>query len=81
MTTSPTAVQVLERHYLELRCKILDIAATLDRIDRGPGGALTDDLRLRKIHAGLEILQGPSATRAEQVQILFSDTYDPDWRK
>ena len=33
------AMDVLDRDFLETRCKILEIAATLDRIDRAPGAA------------------------------------------
>ena len=28
---------------------------------------------------GLEILAGPGLNRAEQIQVLFSDPYQPGW--
>ena len=31
-----SATEVLERDFLETRCKILEVAAILDRIDRAP---------------------------------------------
>jgi hypothetical protein len=42
-----SAQEVLNRYFLELRCKLLDIAAILDRMDRG--GPLPADPRLEQI--------------------------------
>jgi hypothetical protein len=83
-----TAPQLLARDFLEIRAKILEIAACLDRIDRGDG-SVGDDPRLAQIHAGLEALsaddgQGRAAlrgARAEQVQLIFSLPYEEGWRK
>ena len=49
-----TAKQVLDREFLEIRCKILEIAAALDRLERAEG-ALEGDPRmelLREVTAG-----------------------------
>ncbi len=35
MPTAMPAAEVLDREFLEIRAKILEIAASLDRLDRG----------------------------------------------
>jgi hypothetical protein len=72
----------LDRHYLDVRARILDIAATLDRIDRAEpdAGASTPDPRLVQLRRGLEILLQDQPDRASQVQQLFSLEYDAQWR-
>ena len=49
------APEVLDREYLEVRARLLQVAATLDRIDRAEGTVAADP-RLGKIRAGLEVL-------------------------
>lgn len=78
MTTPMPAAAVLEREYLELRAKILQLAASLDRLDRG-AGHVADDPRLQKIQAGIDILKESESGRAERLQLLFSRPYDPQW--
>jgi hypothetical protein len=80
MAQTQTAPGVLERHYLELRCGLLDMAAALDRLERTPGfSEVKSDPRLQRISAGLKILASTGTDRAERIQVLFSDAYDPDW--
>jgi hypothetical protein len=80
MTPLP-ANAVLEAHFLEARCKLLDLAAILDRIGRGSGAnGVREDPRLAKIRLALEILDDPSGGRAERIQKLFSLDYDPSWK-
>ncbi len=73
-----TAEATLDRHFLEARCLLLDIAAILDRIDRGGG---VSDGRLDKIREGIKILQSTDPDRAEKIQQLFSLEYDENWEK
>lgn len=81
MTSPQTGPQVLDRHYLEVRAKILEIAACLDRMDRADDdGAVAGDPRLAQLQAGIEILSSSGFDRAERVQLLFSDAYEPKWR-
>jgi hypothetical protein len=49
------APQLLARDFLEIRAKILEVAACLDRIERADG-SVSDDPRLAQIRAGLETL-------------------------
>ena len=72
--------QILEREFLELRSKLLDIAASLDRIDRAEG-AVADDPRSKLLLQGLEILRSDAPDRAHQVQQLFSREFDPQWKE
>jgi hypothetical protein len=77
--TSSTA---LDAHYLEARCKILDLAGILDRIGRGGGSAeVESDPRLDRIRQALEVLIDPSPARAERIQQIFSLDYDPAWER
>jgi hypothetical protein len=74
------AKQVLERDFLGSRCRLVDLAAALDRIDRAPGSA-ADDPRLSQIQAALAILADGQPDRAERVQMLLSLPYRPNWRQ
>ena len=74
-----TAEQVLDEHFLENRCMLLEIAATLDRYDAAKdragqvGGG--DDARLEKLYQSLALLadRDSAADRAERLLMLFSD--------
>ena len=74
------APEVLEREFLEVRAKLLQVAATLDRIDRAEG-SVAGDVRVGKIRQALEVLLGPAADRAELIQMIFSRSYDDRWRQ
>lgn len=81
MSTVQTAQQVLERHYLEIRCGLLDLAAALDRMERSDGyPQAAQDPRLSKLRQGLAILQTAGDDRAERIQMLFSDEYVQNWK-
>jgi len=81
MTPLPAA-QALERYFLEARSKLLDLAAILDRIGRGSGGAGMDaDPRLERIRQALAVLADRSGGRAERVQQIFSLEYDASWER
>jgi hypothetical protein len=76
------AAQTLDAYFLEARSKLLDLAAILDRIDRGiDAGTAAKDSRYAKLHQALTILQRMEAGRAEQVQQLFSLSYDAGWKR
>jgi hypothetical protein len=75
-----TAKQVLDREYLEIRCKILEIAAAFDRLERAEG-AVDSDPRLAAVREALQILLSEKPDRAEQVQMVFSRRYEPAWRE
>lgn len=74
------SIQILDREYLTLRAKILEIAASLDRIERADGDVSEDD-RVIQVRKGLDILLSEGSTRAEQVQLLFSHPYKEGWQE
>lgn len=86
MSVPLSAPDLLTRDFLEVRAKILELAACLDRFQRAEG-SLAGDPRMRRIQDGLAVLQGAAQlessepTRAEQVQKIFSLPYDDGWRE
>jgi hypothetical protein len=74
-----TAPKVLDLYYLEVRCMLLEVAATLDRFDRAAkssgNGQVTQDPRLELVYNALKLLSDRNAgeNRAEQLLNLFSD--------
>ena len=80
MESVQSASEVFDQTYLDIRAGVLVLGASLDRIDRSEGGeSICDDARRERIQRGLEILSGPGLNRAEQIQVLFSDRYQPGW--
>lgn len=75
-----TAAATLEREFLTIRAKILEIAASLDRLDRADGETGSDP-RLAQIRTGIEQLLSSDEGRAEAVQQVFSLPYDEAWRE
>ncbi len=76
------ASKALDTFYLDARCKILEVAAILDRINRGQGASAVDsDPRLDRIRKALEVLHDQSGGRAERIQQIFSLEYDSSWDK
>ena len=73
-----TADKVLDKYYLEVRCMLIEIAATLDRYDRAndeQAGGTARDERLNKVYEALAVLSKPSNTpdRSERLLYMFSD--------
>ena len=77
---SPTSAQVLDREFLAIRCRLLDLAAAMDRVDRAEG-QVTDDRRWQQLHQALAAIASPSGNRAEQTQLAFSLPYSENWRR
>ncbi|HMP01764.1 MAG TPA: hypothetical protein PKD86_11330 [Gemmatales bacterium] len=72
--------EALDRYFLESRARLLELAANLDRVDRG-GGAT--DPRRQLLDEALKLLLEPTqeADRAARLQLLFSRPYDPNWTR
>ncbi|MGI9470185.1 MAG: hypothetical protein ACR2NZ_01545 [Rubripirellula sp.] len=79
------ANQILEESFLEVRAKLLEVAATLDRIDRSADedGPLTDAATSQRVRVddAVRILLSEGPDRAERLQRLFSRAYEPAWRR
>ena len=73
-----TAQEVLDKEFLETRCMLVEIAATMDRYERAEaddGSEDEVDERLQQLYQALDILASPQATpnRAEQILMMFSE--------
>lgn len=76
-----TAEQVLDREFLTVRSHMLDIAAALDRLDAATEiERIASDHRRVLLGEGLRLLASADPNRAERLQLLYSDAYDPSWR-
>jgi len=80
MSSLLSASQILEREFLVVRSKLIDLAAALDRMDRAEG-SVADDPRIEQIRRSLEILASDALGRAERIQLLFSLPYEEKWRE
>jgi hypothetical protein len=77
-----TAPRALEQYFLEARCRLLDLAAILDRVGRGEdAGVAGTDPRVVKIDKALEVLMSEAPNKAELIQQIFSQDYDPNWNR
>ena len=69
-----TRNELLDLYFMDARAKLIDLAAFLDRVDRGPGDA---DFRLAAFREALKELAGDKPTRkptrARDVLISLSD--------
>ncbi len=80
MPLSVNASELLQRELLGVRSRLIDLAATLDRIDRAEG-SLPDDSPLDTIRESLRVLASDRPDRAEQIQLLFSLPYREQWQQ
>lgn len=73
MSGSPmTRQQVIDTYFMEHRAKLVDIAAYLDRIDRGQGED-PNDFRDAAFRSAIAILTDGETDRARRILDLFSD--------
>ena len=79
MPQSMPAPDVLDREFLEIRAKLLEVAASFDRIDRGEG-SVEGDPRMALYREALEELLSDHPNRAERIQQIFSRQYEDTWR-
>ncbi|MFQ5464016.1 MAG: hypothetical protein ACE5E5_15500 [Phycisphaerae bacterium] len=81
MAPTREAVEVLDREFLEIRHRLLDVAAWLDRIDAAadPQHARAD-ARMEQVDRAVSILSDSQADKARRVQLAFSLEYDANWR-
>ena len=80
VTTTQSAQEILDQSFLQVRAKLLEVAASLDRIARAEAAdAVADDPRLVRIRESIDVLNSRGLNRAEQIQLIFSDAYDDAW--
>lgn len=75
-----SAPDLLEREFLILRAKTLELGAGLDRLERAVGD-VTRDPRYINLQKALHELQQTGSDRAERLQLLFSLPFDENWQR
>lgn len=80
METSFQATEVLDAEFPQIRARLLQVAAQLDRLNRATGD-ISADPRMAGIQKAIAVLSRSESGRAEQIQLLFSQPYDPDWKE
>jgi len=66
----PTKQQILDLHFMDARCKLIDLAAFLDRVERHEGEA---DFRFDALKKAIPILLCEKPSRAKAVLDALSD--------
>lgn len=79
MSGPRTAQEVLNDCFLDVRARLIDIAACFDRIERAGGNDVAADPRWGQFRQALDILKSGGFDRAERIQMVFSDPYQPGW--
>lgn len=84
MSTEPkiverSAEQIVVDEFMIARAKIVELAATLDRIERATGD-VEDSKNMQLLVQGMHILCDDEVEKAKRVQLLMSRQYDPDWQ-
>ena len=65
-----TRQQLLDLYFMEARAKLIDLAAFMDRVERGTGD---DDFRMAGFRKALTELNGSKPERAKRVLLALSD--------
>jgi len=83
MAPAPPQTALADQRFLAIRSLLVELAASLDRTERHAAGvpaSLASDPRWKLLVAAVDRLaEGPG--RAEALQMLFSDHYEPSWRR
>jgi hypothetical protein len=66
----PSKKELLDLHFMDARCKLIDLAAFLDRLERHPGEA---DFRFEGFKKALPILLSDQPGRAKAILESLSD--------
>lgn len=74
------AARILDEQFLTVRSKLIDVAATLDRLDRAAANekasAIESDPRIETIRQAVKLLLEAGPDRAEKMQLIFSLSCD-----
>ncbi|MDX1951616.1 MAG: hypothetical protein SFY81_05495 [Verrucomicrobiota bacterium] len=70
-----TRQQILDLYFMDARCKLIELAAFMDRVERSEGN---EDFRMIAFRKALEELKASPPNRAERVLLALSDpTIEP----
>ncbi len=73
------ADKIVADEFMIARAKIVELAATLDRIERA-NGVVDDSKQMQLLVQGMQILCDDEVEKAKRVQLLMSRQYDPHWQ-
>jgi hypothetical protein len=65
-----TRQEILDLYFMEARAKVIDLAAFMDRMERGSGD---EDFRMKAFREALKELEKGNADRAKRVLLSLSD--------
>jgi hypothetical protein len=68
-----TQQQLIDLYFLEMRARVLDLAAFLDRMDRSVEQNGEDDFRMVALRHALQRLSARASSRAYDIQMILSD--------
>ena len=73
--------EVVGRYFLEVRARLIELAAFLDRLERASGELSHNEAEtIDKIRAGLSTLLDERPDKTARVHMVFSVPFDPGWR-
>ena len=75
-----TAREVLDQEFLQIRAKILEVAAFFDRLSEADASDVNQQ-QLELLQSGCRILDDGDMDKAARLQLLFSRDYESDWRE
>jgi len=79
ITAERSAQQIVAEDFMIARARIVELAATLDRIERATGD-VDDSKNMQLLMQGMHILCDDDVEKAKRVQLLMSRQYDPQWQ-
>jgi hypothetical protein len=79
MSVPVEATELLNQEFLEIRARLLQVAAALDRLERAEGDVSRDQRRM-DLDRAVRVLLESGTERAEKLQKIFSLPYDRDWK-
>ena len=68
-----TQQQLIDEYFMEIRARILDVAAFLDRMDRSVDHNAEDDFRMVAMRQALQALCADIPGRVYDIQMILSD--------
>jgi len=74
------ALEILNREFLGIRAKLLEVAASIDRMTRADG-SVEDDPRWHQLLDAMKLIREEKSERAEKMQMFFSLPYEETWQK
>ncbi len=74
-----SAEQIVADDFMIARARIVELAATLDRIERATGD-VEDSKNMQLLMQGMQVLCDDEVEKAKRVQLLMSRQYDPQWQ-